>query len=173
MKLRERDIEIEFTNAIDAMIFDQMKTDQPDYHGIGEMHRVDFVVEFDDAIVFIEVKDPANPKAQEKGLRKFQKELNDGTLSSTFAAKFTDSFFYRWAENKLSKTVHYLSLVTLESEVLPNFSDEIAKKISPLGKSSSRWQRHPIQNCQVFNIETWNDNFPKWPVTRLVAATGA
>lgn len=171
MKLRERDIEIEFTDAIDGLIFDQMKSGQPNYHGIGEMHRVDFIVEFEEAIVFVEVKDPGNPNAQAKGLEKFHNELNDGTLSSTFAAKFIDSFFYRWAEDRLSKTVHYLSLVTLEGEVLPNFSDEIAKKLPPAGKSSVRWKRHPVQNCQVFNIETWNENFPKWPVTRLAAST--
>lgn len=175
MKLRERDIEIDFTNAIDTLVFDQMKSGQPNYHGIGEMHRVDFIVELDEAILFVEVKDPGNPKAQEKGLKKFRDELNDGTLSSTFASKFIDSFFYRWAEDKLPKTVHYISLVTLEGEVLPNFSDEIAKKLPPAGKSSPRWQRHPVQNCQVFNLETWNENFPKWPVTRVatVAAAGA
>ena len=170
MKLRERDIEIDFTDAIDTLIFDQMKSDLPNYHGIGDLHRVDFIVELDNAILFVEVKDPGNPKAQENGLKKFQDELNDGTLSSTFASKFIDSFFYRWAEDKLSKTVYYLSLVTFECEVLPNFSDEIAKKLSPAGKSSPRWQRHPVQNCQVFNLETWNENFPKWPVTRLAAA---
>ena len=58
MKLNERDIEIDFTDAIDAFVFDQMQSDQPNYHGIGEMHRVDFVVEFVDAIVFVEIKDP-------------------------------------------------------------------------------------------------------------------
>lgn len=167
MKLSERDIEIDFTDATHGLVFDQMRSDQPNYHGISEMHRVDFVVEFDDAIVFVEVKDPSNPNARSEGLQKFRNELNDGTLSSTFASKFIDSFFYRWAENKLSKTVYYLSLVTLESEVLPNFSDEIAKKLSPSGRRSARWQRHPVQNCQVFNIETWNKNFPKWPVTRV------
>ena len=36
MKLRERDLEIDFTNAIDAIVFDQMKADQPGYHGIGK-----------------------------------------------------------------------------------------------------------------------------------------
>ncbi|AUZ76296.1 MULTISPECIES: hypothetical protein [Aeromonas] len=171
-KLRERDIEIDFTDAIDTLVFDQMRSDQPNYHGIGEMHRVDFIVELDRAILFVEVKDPGNPKAQEKGLQKFMEELNNGTLSSTFASKFIDSFFYRWAEGRLSKDVYYLSLVTLEGEVLPNLSDEIAKKLSPVGKGSPRWQRHPVQNCQVFNIQTWNENFPKWPVTRLAAATG-
>lgn len=170
MKLKERDIEIDFTDAIDAIVFDQMNPDKPNYHGIGAMHRVDFVVEFQEAIVFVEVKDPGNPLAQAKGLEKFMNELNNGILSSTFASKFIDSFFYRWAEDKLSKTIHYLNLVTLESELLPNLSDEIAGKLFPSGKNSPRWQRHPVQNCQVFNIETWNENFPKWSVSRLADA---
>ena len=173
MKLKERDIEIDFTDAIEGLVFDQMKANQPNYHGIGDMHRVDFIVEFDEAIVFVEIKDPGNPKAQEKGLMKFQEQINDGSLSSTFASKFIDSFFYRWAENKLSKTVHYLSLVTLDAEELLSLSDEIAKKLPPAGKHSPRWQRLPVQNCQVFNMDTWNANFPKWPVTRLAAAVAA
>lgn len=75
MKLRERDLEIDFTNAIDAIVFDQMKADQPGYHGIGQMHRVDFVVELEEAILFVEVKDPGNPKAQ--ALFNLAYEFND------------------------------------------------------------------------------------------------
>lgn len=169
MKLRERDLEIDFTDAIDAIIFDQMTADQPGYHGVGQMHRVDFVVELEEAIVFVEVKDPGNPRAQAEGLAKFHGELQDGTLSDTFAAKFIDTFLYRWAEECLHKPVHYISLVTLEdSELLPNFSDEIARKLPPMGKSVPRWKRQLAENCQVFNIELWNASFPKWPATRVV-----
>lgn len=173
MKLRERDLEFDFTDAIDAIVFDQMKAGQPGYHGVGQMHRVDFVVELEEAILFVEVKDPGNPKAQAEGLAKFHAELQDGTLSDTFAAKFIDTFLYRWAEERLDKPVHYISLVTFEdSELLPNFSDEIAKKLPPMGKSVPRWKRQLATNCQVFNIELWNENFPMWPVAR-VPANGA
>lgn len=170
MKLRERDLEIDFTNAIEGAVFDQMKPHLPDYHGIDEMHRVDLVVEFDEAIVFVEIKDPDNPRAQEKGLEKFHAQLNDGTLSSTFASKYVDSFLYRWAEEKIHKPVHYINLVTLDAELLPSFSDEISRRLPPMGKSVPRWKRNLVENCQVFNIETWNENFPKWPVKRLVVA---
>ena len=168
MKLRERDLEIDFTDAIDAIVFDQMKADKPGYYGVGQMHRVDFVVELEKAILFVEVKDPGNPKAQAEGLAKFHGELQDGTLSDTFAAKFIDTFLYRWAEDCLNKPVHYVSLVTLgDSSLLPNFSDDIAKKLPPMGKSVPRWQRQLAENCQVFNIDLWNQSFPKWPATRV------
>lgn len=174
MKLRERDLEIDFTDALGAVLFDQMKANKPNYHGIGEMHRVDFVVELVDAILFVEVKDPSNPRAQAKGLEKFYGELKDGTLGDTFAAKFIDTFLYRWAEDLLHKPVHYISLVTFEdSELLPNFSDEIAKKLPPMGKSVPRWKRQLAENCQVFNIEQWNQSFPKWPATRIAPAENA
>lgn len=168
MKLRERDLEIDFTDALNAIVFDQMKAGQPGYHGVGQMHRVDFVVELEEAILFVEVKDPGNPKARAEGLAKFHGELQDGTLSETFAAKFIDTFLYRWAEECLHKPVHYVSLVTLEdSALLPNFSDEIARKLPPMGKAVPRWKRQLAENCQVFNIDLWNASFPKWPAARV------
>ena len=169
MKLQERDLEIDFTDAVDAIVFDQMKIGEPHYHGIGQMHRVDFIVEFDEAIIFVEIKDPSNPNAQDKDVANFRQKMNEGVLSSNFAEKFIDSFLYRWAEDKIAKPVYYVNLVTLEAELLPNFSDELAKKLPPMGKAVPRWKRQLAENCQVFNIETWNENFPKWPVTRLPA----
>lgn len=170
MKLSERDLEFDFTDAIDGLIFDQMDKTLPNYHGIGEFHRVDFIVELEKVFLFVEVKDPGNPRAEAKGIAKFSGELNDGTLSKTFAAKFMDSFIYRWAENKVDKPIHYISLVTLEAALLLNLSDEIERRLPPMGKQIPRWKRKPAEHCQVFNIETWNESFPKWPVVRVVGA---
>jgi hypothetical protein len=171
--LTERDLQFDFTNAVHGFVFDQMKPAQPNYHGISAMHRVDFVVELDEATLFIEVKDPSNPKAQAKGLADFHAELNDGTLSSTFASKFMDSFVYRWAEGKVDKPIHYISLVTLDAPLLLNLADEVVKKLPPPGKPVARWQRSFIESCQIFNLTTWNENFPKWPVTRISATVSA
>jgi hypothetical protein len=171
--LKERDLQIEFTNAVDGFVFDQMKPALPNFHGIAVMHRVDFIVELAEAWLFVEVKDPGHPKAQAEGLQKFHAELNDGTLGDTFAAKFVDSFVYRWAEDKIDKPIHYISLVTLEAALLLNLSDEIARKLPPMGMPTPRWQRQLFENCQVFNLETWNENFPKWPVSRLSAVAPA
>ena len=173
MKVREGDLEIDFTDEIEALIFDQMKGKTlPDYHGVAEMYRVDFVVEFETRIVFVEIKDPGNPKAQVKGLEKFWEELKNGSLSRTFANKFVDSFLYRWAEEKIHKPVDYLNIITLDdAALLINFSDEIRKVIPPMGKTVPRWRRQLVENCQVFNLETWNETFPGWPVTRLNQST--
>lgn len=169
MILSERDLEFDFSDAIDAIVFDEVKDKTlPNYHGVSAMHRVDFIVEFDANIVFVEVKDPGNPKAQAEGLNKFYGELEDGTLVDTFVGKYIDSFLYRWAEDKVRKPVHYLSLVTMDEELLINLTDGIAGSMPPMNKSVPRWKRQIVNNCQVFNIESWNENFPKWPVRRVV-----
>jgi hypothetical protein len=166
--LMERDLEFNFTDAIEAIVFDEMKDKTlPNYHGIGVMHRVDFVVELANDILFVEVKDPSNPDARAKDLRKFLKEVDEGILSDTFASKYMDSFIYRWAENKTSKPIHYLNLVTLEEELLGHLSDQIAAKLPPMNHDVPRWQRQVVNNVQVFNIDSWNASFPKWPVRRV------
>lgn len=168
MILMERDLEFNFTDAIEAIVFDEMKDKSlPNYHGIGAMHRVDFVVELDNAILFVEVKDPDNPNAREKQKSEFLKEVDEGILSSTFASKYMDSFIYRWAENKTSKPIHYINLVTLEEELLGNLTDEITAKLPPMNHDIPRWQRQVVNNVQVFNIDSWNASFPKWPVRRI------
>ncbi|MBF0124990.1 MAG: hypothetical protein HQL60_06615 [Magnetococcales bacterium] len=167
MRLEEGDLSIDFTDAIDGLVFDQMQSTLPDFHGVPEMHRVNFIVEFIDAVIFVELKDPSHPKAQGTEVSKFYDELDNGTLGHTFAAKFVDSFLYRWAEDKVNKPIHYINLVTLESKLLPNLTDEIIRKLPPMGQPVPRWNRPIYKSCQVFNIETWNENFPKWPVTRM------
>lgn len=171
MTLREGDLEIDFSDAIDGFVFDQMKPHLPNFHGIAQMHRVDFVVEVPEAIVFVELKDPGHPKAQSEGLAKFNAELIDGTLSQTFASKFVDSFFYRWGENQLNKPIFYLPLVTLETPLVMSLSDEICRKLPPQRKPVERWERSVLEHCQAFNIEMWNESFPAWQVRRLSTAT--
>jgi hypothetical protein len=166
----ERDLEFNFTDALEAIVFDEMEDENlPNYHGIGGMHRVDFIVELQTAILFVEVKDPSNPDATPENVLKFLKKVEEGSLSGTFASKYLDSFIYRWAENKTSKPIHYINLVTLEEELLGSLSDEIIAKLPPMNHEVPRWQRQVVNNVQVFNIDSWNENFPKWPVRRVVA----
>lgn len=165
--MREGDLIFDFTDAEDAFKFDQMNPSLPNYHGIGEMNRVDFVVEFESVSVFVEVKDPSSPKSRPEAVEQFLAKLEDGTLSDTFASKFMDTFIYRWAEEKANKPIHFISLVTLDIAQLTVLSDEIAKKLPPIGiPAKSRWTRALVASCQLFNLETWNENFPQWPVVR-------
>lgn len=166
-KLREEGLEIDFTNAKYSLKFDQSDPAYPDYHDLNNMPRVDFVVELEDSIYFIEVKDPGRPDAVDVGGTKLLKKIENGTLEASLIEKYLFSFFFRWAENKLDKSVHYISLITLEGPMLSPLLDKLEKQLALLANPSRRWSRLPLVSCQIHNIETWQAVFPDWPVRRI------
>ena len=167
MILEENDLRFDFSDAINAFVFDQMDESLPNYHGVNNMSKVDFIVELNEHILFVEVKDPDHPDSTPEILGRFLTKLENGKLGTTFASKFIHTFLYRWAEEKLTKPIYYLSLVTLDNAQVIQLSDEIERKLPPLGVNVPRWRKQLFENCQVFNLETWNDNFPQWQVTRI------
>lgn len=171
-KLQEYGLQIDFVGAQHAMKFDQNDPDQPEYHDLQSMPRVDFIVEMESAIYFIEVKDPGRPGAVDVGGTKLLKKIVEGTLEASLIEKYLFSFFFRWAERRLEKSVHYVSLITLESPLLQPIIDGLERQLANLSKKSVRWGREPLASCQVHNIETWKAVFPDWPVTRLGVAAG-
>ena len=170
-KLQEEDLQIDFVGAQHAMKFDQNDPSHPAYHDLQNMPRVDFIVEMDEAIYFIEVKDPGRPDAVDVGGTKLLKKIVEGTLESSLIEKYLFSFFFRWAECRLEKSVHYISLITLDSPLLQPIIDGLEKQLTNLSKKSKRWEREPLVSCQVHNIETWGAVFPEWPITRISDAS--
>ncbi|WP_053062253.1 hypothetical protein [Desulfovibrio sp. TomC] len=171
--LQEDGLQIDFVGAQHVMKFDQNNPDQPDYHDLQNMPRVDFIVEMENAIFFIEVKDPGRPDAIDVGGAKLLKKIVEGTLEASLIEKYLFSFFFRWAERRLEKSVHYVSLITLESPLLQPIIDGLERQLTNFSKKSVRWDREPLASCQVHNIETWEAMFPDWPVTRLAPAAAA
>ncbi len=73
-KLVEDDLQIDFIGALHAMKFDQSDPGHPEYHDLQNMPKVDFIVEMEDSIYFIEVKDPGRPDAVDVGGTKLLKK---------------------------------------------------------------------------------------------------
>ena len=166
-KLEEDGLEIDFTDALHALKFDQDDSGHPEFHDLQNMPRVDFIVELIDSIYFIELKDPDRPGAIDVGGTKFLKKVENGTLEASLIEKYIYSFLFRWGENKLNKSVHYVSLITFESGEIAPLTDRLEKHFCQLLKRSTRWTRIPLASCQIHNIETWTAVFPQWPVTRI------
>ena len=172
-KLQENNLQIDFIGAEQAIKFDESCPDHPEYHDLQNMPKVDFIVEMKNAIYFIEVKDPGRPDAKDDGNTRFLKKITEGTLEISLAEKYFYSFFFRWAEYRLEKSVHYVSLITLESPLLQPIIDGLQRRLIKLSTKSVRWKREPLASCQVHNIETWRGAFPNWPVTRLTTLSAA
>jgi hypothetical protein len=162
VKIQCDGFEFDFTNALEACVFDQQQADHPAFHGLSHaMKAVDLVVELTECYLFIEVKDFRNPGEVALG-----DSFNKLKLSLKY--KFRDSFVYRWAEEKPIKPIHYLCLVALDNALSLRLDQDLKREL-PCGRPINRWQRDVAASCVVLNFEAWNRNFPKWPVCRLAA----
>lgn len=64
------------------------------------------------------------------------------------------------------KFVHYICLLNFDNALNSRMKKELRREL-PVGKVSSRWIQPLVASCQVVNVEKWNENFPKWPLTRI------
>ncbi len=166
----------DFTNAIDAFVFDETDSTKPTYHG-QPMKAVDIVAELDDAYLYIEMKDFQDPEMYDQSLAendegKEVKRDNFKRLKRVLKYKYRDSYLYRHAEHKVDKPIHYICLLTFENGVNIAMQKALTREL-PVGRASRRWKQEIVASCQVVNVKKWNDNFPKWPVSRIPAGGAA
>jgi hypothetical protein len=161
---------IDFTDAIDAFVFDEKDSKKATFHG-APMKGVDIMVELVDAYLFVELKDYDDASAYDIALAvsdedKKEKGRAFKWLKNYLKYKYRDTYLYRHAELKVEKPIHYICLVTFDNALNSRMKKELRKEL-PVGKSSQRWQLELANSCQVVNFETWNRNWStKWPVAR-------
>jgi hypothetical protein len=166
--LEELDLAITFNGSVvPPLKFDQQDPKHVEYHDLVNMPRVDFVVELKEDIYFIELKDTNRPDAADLGGATFMKKIANGKLEQSLAEKYLYTFIFRWAENQLSKRVHYVCLITLEDPIVNILADDLAKTLRHLQKPSKRWSRQPLTSCQVHSLQSWEETYPNWPIRRL------
>ncbi len=66
----------------------------------------------------------------------------------------------------MDKPVHYVCLINFDNALNSRMQKALKLEL-PVGKASIRWVQAIATSCQVVNVEKWNENFPKWPVTRI------
>ena len=168
MTLSEGDLEMDVPDALGGGRFDGTA------HGLGRcMKAVDFVVELADRYLYIEMKDPQHPRATDQARNAFIEELHSGRLDQDLKYKYRDSFLYEWAAGRADKPVHYLVLIaldTLDDAQLASRTHTLKQQLplrGPQGPDRSPWVRPIVRFCGVFNIASWNRNFPGYPVRRV------
>jgi hypothetical protein len=168
MVLTEGDLQISLPDGAVGRKFDDGKS-----HGLTHcMKAVDFVVELEDRILFIEFKDPENPSARPDEKKKFLQQLQSGNLDADLKIKYRDSFLYEWASGQATKPIYYLVLigasVLTEADLLAR-TDALKKQLPVLGPGDKPWKKPFVAGCAVMNIKKWNEKFPDFPVIRLSA----
>ena len=164
--LTEGNLQISFPSTMRVRRFDEAAT-----HGLTHcMKAVDFVVEDDARIHFIEFKDPEHPNARSQSRDKFVNRLQSGKLNEELKYKYRDSFLYEWASDSTNKPICYWVLICVEqltAAELMNQTDELKRVLPLLGPSSGSWKKKIVADCMVFNLNTWNQYMTDFPVSRM------
>ncbi len=167
MTFTEGDLRIDFSGATGGRKFDG-----PDHRLSHCMKAVDLVVELPDHYLFVELKDPQNPRATPLRRRDFAAELNSGELDADLKQKYRDSWLYEWASGRAEKPIDYLVLValdTLDETQLLTRTEALARNPPQNGPDDQPWRRRIVRICAVVNLNSWNQRFPQHPVSRVSA----
>ena len=163
--LTERNLRITFPRGTRARKFDERET-----HGLSCMKAVDFIVEETDRILFIEFKDPDDPRATKARREKFIEKFSSGGLDADLKYKYRDTFLYQWASDKIDKPIHYWVLVAAKNLTtlhLTRRTDALRRELPLCGPPSGGWRRPIVTDCMVFNLHTWNKYLQHYPVERV------
>jgi len=128
-------------------------------HGLSHcMKAVDFIVEFKDFYLFVEVKDPDNTQATAQRRHAFATQLTQPRFPKAITQKYRDSFIYRWAEQKLDKPVRYVILLQLSTLQPAQFLalDQVLKRELPFSNTPSSWSRSIVDGLAVLDMNNWN-----------------
>ena len=134
-----------------------IKFDDPATHRASVMKAVDFIVEFPDHDLYVEVKDADNSEADEARRRAFLEKLSSGKLEGDLTYKYRDSLLYRWCQFQPGKPIRYvvlLELATLQDRDYQLWTDKLKRRLPLVGPPS--WLHRMVERVWVMNAERWN-----------------
>ena len=144
-------------------------------HGLSHcMKAIDWIVELEDRLLFIEIKDPERPGAPPEEREKFLKRLQRGVLDEDLKYKYRDTFLYEWASERIGKPIDYLVLIAmsnLDAPLLLARTDALKQKLPLNGPPTGTWRRSIVDGCAVLDIETWNRKLPSFRVERISSSS--
>ena len=140
------------------------------------MKLVDLVIEREQDLLLVEIKDPSHTRSPEKERKRYFKQLSDNTvLTQELTPKARDSYVYLHLMERDNKPFKYVVLIgldifkpTLQKAILAGFKNRLLSNIRC--EADEAWKRKHIDDCIVLSVAGWNQNFPNWPVTRIKSA---
>jgi hypothetical protein len=162
---------------------DELVWEELDRQGVKlpvQMKFVDLVIERDEDVLLVEIKDPSNKRATAAARQDYFKRLSDNSiLTQELTPKARSSYTFLHLMERDAKPFKYVVLLGLDAfdpahqkALLTGFKDRLLADIRC--ETDAPWQRHHIADCVVLSVDIWNKTFADWPVTRIppVAANG-
>lgn len=155
---------------------DELSWNELDIQGVKlpvRMKFVDLVIERDDDILLIEIKDPSHSKCPDIEKNSYLKRLaNNSVLTDELTPKARDSYLYLHLMERDSKPFKYVVLLGLDAfdtniqkALMAGFKDRLLADIR--NESFEAWKRLHIADCVVLSVNSWNQKFPDWTVKRI------
>lgn len=164
--LIEGDLKVTLPVGAEARKFDDGS------HGLSHcMKAVDFIVELDDRVLFVEFKDPDDPAAiNPQKPAEFIKNFLSGKLDTDLQYKYRDSYLYEMASGRANKPVYYYVLIgagALSDAELLARTEALKQKIPLDGANGKPWKKPFLAGCAVMNLLAWNKHLPMYPASRM------
>jgi len=161
---------------------DELKWDELDKQGVKlpvNMKFVDLVIERENEVLLVEIKDPSHSNSPDLEQKKYYKRLADNSvLTQELTPKVRDSYLFLHLMERDNKPFKYIVLIGLDAfdadlqkGLLSGFKDRLLTDIRC--EAYEAWKRQHIADCAVLSVESWNKKFPEWPITRLAGVAGA
>ncbi|WP_228481953.1 hypothetical protein [Lysobacter sp. H21R4] len=155
---------------------DDLKWDELDKQGVRlpmKMKFVDLVIEREEDVLLIEIKDPSCSRSPEKERNSYLKRLSDNSvLTQELTPKVRDSYLFMHLMERDGKPFKYIVLIGLDAfdsemqkAILFGFKDRLMADIRC--ETVDPWKRRHIDDCAVLSVESWNETFPDWQIQRL------
>lgn len=137
------------------------------------MALVDCVIERENDILLVEIKDPSDTRGNEKERKRYLKRLQEGSvITDELTPKIRDSFTFLHLMHRDQKELKYIVLLGLEEydditkkALLGNFKNQLLNNIKQ--ETVTPWKKIYLKDCAVMTVEIWNQYFTQWPVTRV------
>jgi hypothetical protein len=145
--------------------------DAPENHVQG-LSSVDFLVETETHLLFIEVKNPDNPKATEAKREEFLQTLQNNELMAEIGRKFKDSLLRKYAEGfEFAKPVKYIFILQFDryyASQRNSFRKSIVNDYIPAKKlNSEQFKAFPkFDGFEMPNVERFSENY-NFPIQEI------
>jgi len=151
------------------------KLDEQGHASPVGMRLVDFVIEEEERVLIVEVKDvsanqiPAHLK-ESKRKQEIKKFKLSELIHKELVPKARDSYCYLHLMERDAKPFDFVFLTTIDSlgidkELLINFNDRLKARLRK--EADEEWKRRYVRNCAVLTVETWNSQFSACHVERV------
>jgi hypothetical protein len=160
MTLTEGDLVFNFEGAILALKFDTDTT-----RSQSSIKTVDFLIEYEDRYMFVEIKDPDAPDAANPNA--FREKLVRNELIPNLAAKFRDSRFFFVHQKNIEKPIDYVVLLSIQSLDDAMLVTQLEKLHKSIPISHDSWVCNSARACVILNMRKWKEKFGANSIHRL------